>query len=497
MTEVAQRTGLAVVRTLTEEKSAKEPHQRPVFDRLLRFIRDGQAEAILCYHVNRLARNMVEGGELQHLLTKGLIQEIRTHSEVFTSLDNILPFVLQTAMSTQYSLDLSVHVKRGLYSKAAKGDFPGRAPEGYRNDVYNRLIESDPDRFDLIRKAWELMLTGRYSLETLLQLMTDQWGYRSRTARQSGGRPLTKSGLHHLFHNIFYTGWFYYGGELRQGNHQPMVTFEEFEQVQRLLRQRGRPRPQRHEFAYTGLISCELCGRQITAEIQRGQSGRGSYVYYHCTNHRVCRGPFVREERIEEQIARSLRRVALRPSAQELAADVIKVSFQSDYESSRAQVEQQRRAIAIAEQRRSKLIRLRVDDLISDDELVAEKTRLEEEMAALRQSASQAETSLERATQGTLAVVRFAVAAPLQFQNAQAARKKQIARSLAQAYRLQADGELSVELHPLIAPLAQGSIELDAGSDSTCSGGESGPSVLHGRGEWTRTTGPCVPNAVL
>src|SRR3989344_5574638 len=222
MTEVAQRTGLAVVRTLTEEKSAKEPHQRPVFDRLLRYIRDGQAEAILCYHVNRLARNMVEGGELQHLLTKGLIQEIRTHSEVFTSLDNILPFVLQTAMSTQYSLDLSVHVKRGLYSKAAKGDFPGRAPEGYRNDVYNRLIESDPDRFDLIRKAWELMLTGRSSLETLLQLMTDQWGYRSRTARQSGGRPLTKSGLHHLFHNIFYTGWFYYGGELRQGKHQPI-----------------------------------------------------------------------------------------------------------------------------------------------------------------------------------------------------------------------------------------------------------------------------------
>lgn len=151
----------------------------------------------------------------------------------------------------------------------------------------------------------------------------------------------------------------------------------------------------------------------------------------------------------------------------------------------------------MAEQRRSKLIRLRVDDLISDDELVAEKTRLEEEMAALRRSASQAETSLERATQGTLAVVRFAVAAPLQFQTAQAARKKQIARSLAQSYRLLADGELSVELHPLIAPLAQGSIELDAGSASTCSGGESVPSVLHGRGEWTRTTGPCVPNAVL
>src|SRR5687768_2618505 len=71
MEEFAARAGLDVVATLTEERSAKEPYQRPLFDRMIETLQKGKADAILCYHVNRLARNMVEGGLLQHLLTKG------------------------------------------------------------------------------------------------------------------------------------------------------------------------------------------------------------------------------------------------------------------------------------------------------------------------------------------------------------------------------------------------------------------------------------------
>jgi hypothetical protein len=100
---------------------------------------------------------MVEGGLLQHLLTKGIIQEIRTLAETFRSGDNILPFVLQTAMSSQYSLDLAEAVKRGLYSKARSGCYPGLAPEGYLNrfvDRYRRDIGSDPARCDVLRKGW-------------------------------------------------------------------------------------------------------------------------------------------------------------------------------------------------------------------------------------------------------------------------------------------------------------------------------------------------------
>src|SRR5258706_15591061 len=78
MTDLSQRMGLHLAYTLHEEKSAKEPYQRPIFDSLMAMVQGGQIDGILCYNVNRLARNMVEGGLLQHLLTKGVLKEIRT-----------------------------------------------------------------------------------------------------------------------------------------------------------------------------------------------------------------------------------------------------------------------------------------------------------------------------------------------------------------------------------------------------------------------------------
>lgn len=45
-----------------------------------------------------------------------------------------------------------------------------------------------------------------------------------------------------------------------------MITEEEFDRVQKLLGRKGRPRPKRHRFAFTGLMNCGTCGAMITAE---------------------------------------------------------------------------------------------------------------------------------------------------------------------------------------------------------------------------------------
>jgi len=61
---------------------------------------------------------------------------------------------------------------RGLNSKVAKGWFPHKAPEGYLNK--DGIIQPDPERFDLVRKAWDLMLTGQYTPPQVLAIMTEQ-----------------------------------------------------------------------------------------------------------------------------------------------------------------------------------------------------------------------------------------------------------------------------------------------------------------------------------
>lgn len=483
MTAAAAQADLVVTKVLTERRSAKEPYERPVFDSMLAAIQSGEVDSILCYNVNRLARNMVEGGLLQHLLTKGDIKEIKTHSEVFRSGDNILPFVLQTAMSTQYSLDLVKVVKRGLNSRAAKGDFPGRAPEGYRNDRNSKSVLIDEDRFPLMQRAWKLMLTGTYSLDRLAATMND-WGYRTRPTLRTGSRPMTRPSLHQILHNVFYTGRFLYNGDIYTGNHPPMVTMDEFKQVQRILSRGGQTRLRSYEFAFTGMIVCSRCGHMVTAELKRGKLKRGHYIYYHCANTRHCRPKPVREEYVEDLINKLLQAIEIDPKFEELATEVIKRQSDDEDAALHDEVSKLESALADAETRRSRLIKLVMDGLITNGEFTAEKVEVQRAIVRIHTDLVLAQQRLTTARNGLSQVAQYAASAPYTFLHASVAVRREIARKLCRTYYLN-NGNLTAELHPLLKPLLRASLEPPKSANSICYSPEESDSVRSRRDRQT------------
>jgi len=129
-------------------------------------------------------------------------------------------------MANQFVLDLSKNVKRGLQSKLEKGWKPGLAPAGYLNDLIDHTLIKDQARFDLIRKAWDEMLTGNYTVPEVLNKLNNEWGYLSIKRRHSGNLPMAMSGLYKIFTNLFYTGLFEFKGKEHEGKHEPMVTLE-------------------------------------------------------------------------------------------------------------------------------------------------------------------------------------------------------------------------------------------------------------------------------
>lgn len=72
----AKDNQLTVIDTVIEKRSAKIPG-RPKFGAILERIQAGEANAILAWHPDRLARNSVDGGQLIYLLDQRKLADLK------------------------------------------------------------------------------------------------------------------------------------------------------------------------------------------------------------------------------------------------------------------------------------------------------------------------------------------------------------------------------------------------------------------------------------
>ncbi|HEY0432476.1 MAG TPA: recombinase family protein, partial [Chitinophagaceae bacterium] len=144
---LAQTAGLSIVHIFTENKSAKGPG-REVFNEMIRRIEKGEADAILSWKLDRLARNFDDGGKIIGLLQRGVIREIRTFEKSYLPTDNVLMIAVELGMANQYVRDLSLNIRRGIREKLRRGVFSGKAPLGYYNEPRLRTIEPHPEKFE-------------------------------------------------------------------------------------------------------------------------------------------------------------------------------------------------------------------------------------------------------------------------------------------------------------------------------------------------------------
>src|SRR3972149_8888328 len=195
-------------REIEEKRSAKLPDNRPLFTDMIDRISKGEANIIICWTLNRLARNAKEAGIIIDMVQR-LGLKIITPFKIYDSASDIQTMYLEFLISNTYIVDLQRGSKRGLSDKVEEGKVPGLAPLGYLNTPERkqgtREILVDPERFDLSRKMWDLLLTGQYNPSKIRNIATNEWGLRQRN-----GREISKTKIYEFFSNIFYTGTHYY-----------------------------------------------------------------------------------------------------------------------------------------------------------------------------------------------------------------------------------------------------------------------------------------------
>ncbi|MBV9865242.1 MAG: recombinase family protein [Abitibacteriaceae bacterium] len=454
---LAQRRGLRIVEEYREERSAKAPGNRPLFEEMVMRLEAGEADSILCWNTNRLFRNPVDYGTISWMLQLGQIQSILTPDKEYRPGDNVVLLSVESAVANQFILDLRKGVLRGLKSKREKGWYPHCAPIGYRNDKYrdkgDRTISRDPELFPLIRQAWEHMLTGSYTVSQLRRILNEEWGVRTPLRKNgSGGTPVSKACLYKLFGNVFYAGYFRHQGVLYKGAHEPMVTLEEFDRVQKLIGRNNPIKPKKREFSYTGLIRCASCGGWVTAETKTKNSGK-VYTYYHCNGSiQGCRKLSIREDDLEQRLDALFSELTILPRFYEWGLEELKKSQESEVSKQQAVQSQQRKALQETQRQLEVLLDMRMRELISDKEYLEKKNQLCLTQAQLEQSQPDCDEDGRQATGIIENALHFMCNVRGWFQNGDIKVKRTLARAVASNYLLR-DGELALEADSLLLSL--------------------------------------------
>lgn len=397
LTAKAKKENLKIVKIYREEKSAKKPSKREQFNQMLSDLRNGVIDAIICWKLDRLSRNPIEGGMIQYDLQQGNIKQIVTYEKVYFPSDNSIMMSLELGMATEYSLALGKNVKRGMSFKVEKGHYPNTAPIGYLNTSHlangERTIVLDEERAPLIRQLWDLILENRFPMGEIVN-KANQMGLRTRATRKQPERKLTRHGLHCIFANPFYYGMFKWNEELHQGKHEPLITKEEFDRVQKIVQSRRHaPRLARHKYGFKGLLLCGECGASVTAEQKnkiRKDRSINHRVYYRCTHNKVnsaCKQPAIREENLEQQFKELLDSFAIPDSFVEWARKWLKQETEVAGIKRDVLLKQQQRKVEKINKEIDKLLELRLNDELEPDlfkskkaSLIAEKHEIENNM---------------------------------------------------------------------------------------------------------------------
>ncbi len=289
MCEIAEREGLEIVEIRRESHSAKDSGQRPVFKEILEDIRRERFNGIIVWHPDRLSRNAGDLGSLVDLMDQHLLREIRTYGQTFTNTpsEKFLLMILCSQAKLEND-NKSINVKRGLKTRVEMGLWPAPAPTGYLKEKrMDRKCETyiDPERGQVIKQVFEKVAYEKWSGRKVYNWLKFELNFRALPSK----KHLSLGNIYKILDNHFYYGVFEYpknSGNWYQGKHAPLITKELFDLVQAQVKGNELKTRADHEFAFTRIMKCGLCGSGISASEKYKKlkgGGMNVHVYYGCT----------------------------------------------------------------------------------------------------------------------------------------------------------------------------------------------------------------------
>lgn len=392
----AKRKGYIVTEVFREEgKSAKSIVGRPVLTEVLKHCRKNKRhiDALFVYRLDRLSRQTSDYLSIRKTLIECDVKLVSaTEPTGTTPTETLLETIL--ASFAQHDNDVrSERTKNGLHARYLSGLLNGKPPLGYI--LIDKKAVVDPESWDKVKKAWDLMATGTKSLREIAILM-NKWGLQSTHGKKRHKlRPQT---VQRIFRLKFYAGVLtsnIYPEEVR-GQHKPMITMEQFYKVQDHLDGRCTrkfPTPKRAqptvEFPLRRVVKCSKCNIGLTAGWTKGRSAR--YPYYRCAG--KCTTSIPRAT-LDTAMIEVLREITPKEECLELFAKYIKEAYEervANLKTNRKNADQEIQKLADL---RRVLVEKNLMGIYTDEIFKEQNAEIEKKMA--KAEVAKADSTLEK-----------------------------------------------------------------------------------------------------
>ncbi len=345
--------------------------ERPGMREVLSLVEADRVAHVIVWRLDRLSRDT---GDQSYLVRLFAAHGVRLHSVNDGVIDlatasGRLHVGFHGVLAQYYREQLVENVKMGMEQAARKGRWLNRAPTGY-DMVNGELVPNEVA--PLVRRIFALRACGL----GYAAIQADV-GICYSTARQ-------------IVHNRVYLGEVRLRDQWFPGNHEALVTRDEFDAAHRAHvpgRRRGRD-------VLSGRVRCGLCGRRISPDTnERGQ------MLYRCWHRgKGCRQPGRSANGLHRAVVVGLRELGDNSELQAAIREELARHLQRDTERSGAT---RQATISALVAKRHKLLQLHYDDEITASAFEEEERRLTTQIESLR--SEEAEVEAERSRRDELA----------------------------------------------------------------------------------------------
>ena len=309
--EFVKQHRLSVFDTYVDDGWSGTSFDRPAFQRLIADIEAKKVNMVITKDLSRLGRDYILTGHyMERYFPEHRVRYISLLDGIDTGVDStandITPF--RAIMNDMYAKDISKKISSVKHDKQRKGLFIGGKPVyGYKmHPTEKNKIVIDEAVAPVVRRIFGMALSGMSCRQIATRLNEEHVPTPATYAGLPVGKPGPYTGLwsseriSDMLQNETYIGNMVQGRSRKinyktkkcirqqpkdwvvvEGTHEPLIDWETFDKVRRLVDSRKHTRSRTYDFLLKGLIFCHECGYPLAVLNRKNAKGE-DVLYFVC-----------------------------------------------------------------------------------------------------------------------------------------------------------------------------------------------------------------------